>query len=218
VQPHIDGFAPVQSRQFTGALTLPLWFGLGATTDRQGNWEIRHVPYGQYEVVVGFDSASLPSKLVISEAIAPIQVKRPDVEVPVVRFVRSLRPLAPIDSNLTTLTPTLTWEPYPSAAYYTVTVMAMPEWATAKASESANYTCWTQSHIRSTRVTMSSQFFVVAPRQTPEGRLGHLAPGGTYMWIVFAHDASGRIISSSEHYRLDKEPVFVTGSQRLEGG
>jgi hypothetical protein len=69
VQPHIDGSSPEDTTQFTGALTVPLWFGIGATTDGDGCFSMQDVPYGRYEAVIGFETRCIPSNRVISSSV-----------------------------------------------------------------------------------------------------------------------------------------------------
>lgn len=213
VQPHIDLTSLDDSRQFTGAKTIPLWFGSAAVTKPDGTFKIDGVPYGRYEVVIGFDTFKISSKLVLVNPVKPVKVQSTITTVPSINFVRNVEMLSPIDNSLTNDQPVLTWKRYPGAAYYSVSLLSslnrdsnMPDRA---------YTCWAKSHITESSTSISKEFFVNSAKD--ECKQHRLLPDRHYMWMVFAYDKQGKLISSSEHYRLDREPVFFVNPQRNKG-
>ena len=215
VQPHLDASSPDDSRQFMSALTLPLWFGLSGTTGAEGCFEMRNVPYGRYEVVIGFDAARIRAGRVISCGVPPVEVRRPEVRLAGIRFVPGVQPLSPLDGVATVPAPTLTWRTDPEAAYYSVLVVSRPNLAAPGVYDPAprkGYTCWVRSHIRGAAVRVTTEGFDLAGGATDESRARSLIPGRRYMWMVLAYDKAGNVISSSEHYRLDHEPVFLIRS------
>lgn len=220
VHPHIDASSPDNTMQFSSALTVPLWFGLGATTDSQGVFEIRNVPYGDYEVVVGFDTQNIPAEHVISKAIAPVRVDRPNVSMPSVTFVSSIALISPVDGVYTSRRPVLKWSTYPGAAFYTLSLISRPVYnarVTLGVSMTDGYQCWTRSRISATSVEVSLDGFNTDIESEESGRRS-LLPGGCYTWVVFAHDKNGCIISSSERYSPDRESIFFVKPDGKKGG
>ncbi|MEN6371312.1 MAG: tetratricopeptide repeat protein [Armatimonadota bacterium] len=220
VQPHIDASAPDNTTQFSSSHTVPLWFGAGATTDARGEFRIRNVPYGNYEVVVGFDTQGIPAGHVISNGIAPVHINRPDVSLPDVRFVPSIKLISPVDRISTGKRPVLRWSSYPGAAFYTVSLIACPFIHSPVASGALSpdsYQCWSHSRIRDTSVTVTPDGFI-PNNKSLESRYRSLSPGSSYTWVVFAHTNNGDIISSSERYLPDREPVFSVQPDAKKGG
>lgn len=214
VQPHIDAASPDDSQQFNSAFTVPVWFGRTATTGRDGCFSIPRVGYGHYEVVIGFDATAIPSGTVVSGAVPAIEVDRPEVRMGNVRLVRAVRQVSPVGGDRVGGRPTLCWEALPEAAYYSVSIVAASETSSGSERATGPSTCWTRSHIVGGFTSIQRHYFVSS---TEECRAGALLPGKDYMWIVFAYDRAGRMISSSEHYRLDQEPEFRSESDQSKG-
>ncbi len=210
VEPHIDAAYPDESRQFTGASTVPLWFGLAATTDSEGRFTIEKVPYGDYELVVGADVSKLPAERVISKQVPVISVNNNRVRIDDINFVPAIELLSPVAGETVSRIPTLKWSPHPGAAYYAVTIVTAPTSDTYPASNIASSQgrqCWSMSHIRSTSVSVSPDGFS-AFVGSPEARALSLLPGRHYSWMVLAYDDEGRVLSSSESYRMSSDPTF----------
>lgn len=219
VQPHLDAASPEDSRQFAGAKTIPLWFGIGVTTDEDGNFVMNRVPYDDYEVVIGFDAALIPADHVVSRTVGPVRVDSRSARIPDIRFIPGVRPIGPLGGVVTSLRPTLEWQPLPGAAYYSVSVVSKPNLGRAPMTAGPSqegYTCWTASGIRGTSVRASPDGFT--GEGSTEARTGSLVPGRAYTWMVFAYNEGNELISSSEHYRLGGEPVFVAQTDGSRGG
>ncbi|MBI2843704.1 MAG: CDC27 family protein [Armatimonadetes bacterium] len=220
VQPHVDASSSENSTEFTGAITVPLWFGHSATTGPDGSFVVEEVPYGNYEVVVGFDASDIPAGMVISSPVPALKVDRPKVGIPNIGFVSSIKPLSPLDGVSADLSPVLVWREHPGAAYYSVSVISQSEAGLSGFGgfgPRQGYTCWTMPRIRGTSVKVSAEGFSTVGPTTDESRAESLLRNRRYMWMVFAYDEEGNVISSSEHYRLDREPVFITLSGRTKG-
>ncbi|MEN6520301.1 MAG: hypothetical protein ABFD46_04010 [Armatimonadota bacterium] len=220
VQPHIDASSPDSTMQFNSAHTVPLWFGAGATTDSRGVFKIRNVPYGDYEVVIGFDTQGIPAGHVISNGVPPVHIDKQAITLSDVRFVPIVKLISPLDRVYTGKRPVLRWEPYPGAAFFTVSLLICPFFRPAVSRFSSlpdGYQCWTRSRIRATSVEVSPDGFV-SNTKSVESRRRCLSPGGYYTWVVFAHAKNGDIISSSERYLPDREPVFSVQSDVKKGG
>jgi hypothetical protein len=220
VQPHIDASSPDNTMQFTGALTVPLWFGLCGTTDSQGFFEIRNVPYGDYEAVVGFDTQRIPADHVISKSISPLHVDRQCISMPVIRFVPNITLVNPFDKASTDRHPILKWHAYPGAVSYSVSLISLPvrrSSVTGFSRFSDNYQCWEASGISSTSIEVTSSGFS-SGAQSDESIRRSLTPGGRYNWIVFAYDRLGNIISTSERYLPDRQPIFFVQPDSKKGG
>jgi len=219
VQPHIDALSPDDTRQFTSALTVPLWFGLGATSGADGRFTIENVPYGDYEVVIGFDIRT-PGSHVLSSAIPPVCVDRSSVRLCDIQLTQSIHQIKPINNQDVGTLPELVWDAYPDAAYYSVSVIAQPYSSQGPIGDVTleGYTCWARTKINGTSVKVTPEWFIQRDEITEEARLRHLVPKRTYMWIVVAYDQDGRIISSSEQYRFNQDSTFKVKSDALKGG
>lgn len=220
VQPHIDAAAPDDTNQFTSALTIPLWFGIGATSFVDGSIAMQNVPYGRYEVVVGFETRCIPSDRVIAASIRSVTVDSTHVRLPDINFVPSIELVRPIGRATTGPEPTLVWKSYPGAAYYSVSVISpiSPEASHTAYSAFSGSTCWTRSHIRATSVKVDNSGFSGAVGESEEAKLSRLVIGRNYTWIVLAHDSRGTIISSSERYRHNSEATIVIKADDSKGG
>lgn len=220
VHPHIDASSPDNTRQFTGALTVPLWFGVGATTDENGEFEVKNIPFGDYDVVVGFDIQQIPADNVISKAVSGVHVDSPFVEMPDIIFVPSITLVTPVDGVTAEIHPKLSWNAHPGAAYYTVSLISRPGYNPDPLSgrvSAEGYQCWMRSNIIGTSVRVTQSGFASDPT-FDESRNRSLVPGRCYSWVVFACDSKGNIISSSERYRTDREPVFSVKPDDMKGG
>jgi len=220
VHPHIDASSPDDTRQFTGALTVPLWFGVGATTDENGIFEIKNIPFGDYDVVVGFDILQIPADSVISKAVSGVRVESAVVEMPEINFVPSIALVTPVDGVTTDNSPFLSWSAHPGAAFYTVSIISRPGYSLDAPSSKAaaeGYQCWMRSNITGTSVKVTQNGFI-SDGKSEESKIRSLVPGRCYSWIVFACDNKGNIISSSERYRTDREPVFFVKPDDTKGG
>jgi hypothetical protein len=132
-----------------------------------------------------------------------------------------VRPVFPLDGVTTGLQPTLVWKAHPNAAYYSVSVVSRQGFQTTGGDvdvAGAAYTCWVKSHIHGTSVKVTPDGFRAAPGASQESRAHGLLPNQCYMWMVFAYDRAGKLVSSSEHYRLDHEPIFIVRSDDPKGG
>lgn len=198
VRPHLDAALFPYSKQFTGAWSVPAWSGVYAVSDKCGRFEIRDVPYGSYEVVIGLPAKLVRRGLVIAPPVQPVAVRRPTTRVQLIQLVPAVEQLHPESGAEVSAEPTLTWKPYPRAAYYSVSIIACEP--RTRISPSGLGTCWARTRITDTFTRVTPHHFVK----------GHtlLKKGGTYMWIVYAYDSSGRLMSSSEHYGQLQETSF----------
>ena len=198
VRPHWDAALFPYSKRFTDAWSVPAWSGVYAVSDKYGRFKIRDVPYGSYEVVVGLPTKLVRRGLVIAPAVQPITVQKPITRVQPIQLVPAVKQLGPESGAEVSAEPTLTWKPYPRAAYYSVSIIACEP--RTRISASGLGTCWARTRITDT-------FTRVTPHHFVNGHTS-LKKGGTYMWIVYAYDSSGKLVSSSEHYGQLQETSF----------
>jgi len=216
VQPRPDPTLPGDSRQFTGAWTLPAWRARWANADRNGTITVRNVPYGHYQIVLGLELKSTRRDRVISRHLAPITVRSAVTQLGELALVPRVSLTHPSPGAPFAAGGELRWEAYPGAAYYTVSVMDQGKGPVDPLSPRTASTCWTRTHIRSTHATLDR-------RSTASDESG-LQPGRSYMWLVIAHSSSGAVISTSEHYFDLREPGFVltngftSGREHSQGG
>lgn len=209
VQPHYDAALPRDSRQFTGAWSVPAWGAHWAETDARGCATIHQVPYGDYEVVVGLTRQTTPRDRVISSTVPVAHVASPRTTLAAVQLAPALRQLSPADGARLKPDAALTWEPYAGATAYSVTVLSLGDGRAARDNACIReraVTCWARSGIKTTSVTIDRDHFL-------DGR-PRLRAGVGYMWVVYAYGQNGRLISSSEHYFDLRERMFVVGNEQ----
>ena len=204
VQPHHDAALPSDSRQFTGAWSIPAWNGVWGVSDREGLVTIRDVPYGEYEVVLGLDFRTCPRNYVVSSSVPVVKVNGERVRPAPIRLVPAISLVFPASGGRVTAAVHLEWEGYPGADRYSVSIMSLGDGRVIRKSARSGQkgsTCWARSGIRPNRTRIDSEHFVN----------GHcrLQKGGTYMWVVYAYDGDGKLLSSSEHYFDVRERTFV---------
>lgn len=218
VWPHYDAALPTDSRQFTGAWTILAWNGVWGISDRNGCVRLEKVPYGSYKLVIGLPLHLSRRGYVISRAIPPIKVNRPEIFLPAIRLVPTVRLLSPKPGTFVSATPELRWKAYPGAAHYSVSILALTHWRPDLPEfyhQARTTTCWVRTSIPASKVRVDSAYFINGHTQ--------LTPGTVYivyMWIVSAYDNSNRLIASSEHYHDLLEPTFKVSSipQKSKGG
>ncbi len=200
VQPHRDAAFPADSKQFTGAWSVAAWSGLCGVSDRRGVVTLRNVPYGSYDVVVGLDLNAARKRYVIAPPVSPVVVEQAMTRPAPIRLVPAVEQLFPEPGARVSGQATLAWKTYPGAAYYGVSILVVDEPALGRARR-VGKTCWTRSRIPSLSTAIDARHFVN----------GHssLRKGGSYMWMVYAYDSDGRLLSSSEHYSQLHEPAFA---------
>lgn len=194
VQPHRDAALPSDSSRFVGAWTMPAWNGVWGVADRDGVVTIRDVPWGDYEVVLGLDFRTAPRRHVVKEGVSKVTVRAAHVEIAPIRLAPSVNQVRPLPGAAVGREPTLSWDPYPGARSYALSLVAL-------GGRQRGATCWARSRITSTRAAIDAAHFL-------NGHPG-LVKGIAYMWIVYAYDANGSLLSSSEHYFDLNERVFV---------
>jgi hypothetical protein len=200
VQPHRDAAFPTDSKQFTGAWSIPAWSGLCGVSDRHGVVLLTNVPYGSYDVVVGLSVRTARRGCVIAPAVSPVAVAQDMTRLPPIRLVTPIKQLSPEPGAQVSGQAGLRWESYPGAAYYAVSIVVVDEPAVGRARR-VGKTCWARSRIPTANTAVDARHFVN----------GHssLRKGGYYMWIVYAYGPDGRLLSSSEHYNQLHEPAFT---------
>ena len=200
VQPHRDAAFPTDSKQFTGAWSIPAWSGLCGLSDRRGVVVLTSVPYGSYDVVLGLSLKVARRGYVISPAVPPIAVQRDLTRPAPIRLVPAIKQRFPEPGARIPGNARLVWESYPGAAHYAVSIVVLDEPAVDR-TRRVGQTCWTRSRIPVPSAAVDAQHFVN----------GHssLRKGGSYMWIVYAYSSDGGLLSSSEHYNQLHEPTFT---------
>ena len=204
VQPHHDAALPGDSRQFTGAWSIPAWNGFWAVSDEDGLVSIRDVPYGEYEAVLGLGFRTCPRNYVVSSSIPAVTVDRDRVRVAAIRLAPAIKLVSPAPGELVNAAVQLEWEDYPSAASYSVSVMSLGNDRVVRARGPGGQrgpTCWARSGIPVNHTRIDTAHFV-------NGHRG-LQKGDAHMWVVYAHDRDGKLLSSSEHYFDLRERAFV---------
>ncbi len=199
VRPHPDAALPSDSRLFTGAWSVAAWNGIWGSTDYTGSVTLTNVPYCQYSVVLGLDSRTARRGYVVSSWIPPVNVADRHTDVPTISLVRSIELTSPKPGQQVSLTPRLCWSPVPGAAHYSVSIIAASEPRSGPA-KTVGQTCWARSGIKATSVVVGPRYFT--------NTHSRLKKGGYYMWIVYAVDKDGRLLTSSEHYAQTHEPAF----------
>lgn len=199
VRPHPDAALPSDSRLFTGAWSLPAWNGIWGSTDHTGSVTLSNVPYGQYSVVLGLDFRTARRGYVVSSWIPPVDVVDRHTTVPTISLVRSIEQTSPTPGQQVPRQPRLSWKPVPGAAHYSVSIITASEPRSGPA-KTMGHTCWARSGITATSVVVEPRYFT--------NTHSRLKKGGYYMWIVYAVDRDGRLLSSSEHYAQTHEPAF----------
>lgn len=194
VQPRIDASSLSESQQFVGARTLPLWGGISAKTDSQGVFRLRSVVPGDYQVVLGFDRASVPVGYVLASAIGSVSIKGQTVRLGDIRFVPRLALLGPTDGTSSATVQSIRWSPLPDAETYSVVILSLPS---SQTGVGAARTCWTKAGLRENRAALTADGFVPSSEEATQRRL---IPGRTYLCWVYAYDSSGRLLTSSEDY------------------
>lgn len=128
---------------------------------------------------------------------------------PKISLVPALTLRSPLPGGTLAPDGALSWQPYPGAAYYSITVLSLTEPPSAGRPRDTA-TCWSRTAVAANRTPIDRQHFIN----------GHtrLQPGGTYMWVVYAHARDGRMLSSSEHYFELGEPTFTVARPRHQAG
>lgn len=204
VQPHRSAVLPADSIRFTGAWTVPAWNGHWALTGGDGIAIIRQVPRGEYEVVLGLNAKTTPRGFVASSAVPPVTVSDTAVRLPDIVLRPALRLQQPQARGVLPSGGYLTWEAYPGAARYSVTIIECGErrrTTTITRPKPAGASCWARSNIKEPCTHVDAAHFL-------NGHTG-LQPGEGYLWVVYAYGPDGQLLSSSEHYFDLREPVFV---------
>ncbi|MDH7602796.1 MAG: hypothetical protein QHI38_11680 [Armatimonadota bacterium] len=196
VRPHPDAALPKDSKQFTGARTIAAWAGVYAVSGSDGKFVMTRVPYGRYEAVVGLDARLARQGIVIAPPVKPVTVCGRVTAMPAIRLVPAVKQLWPRQGSVVSRQPTLTWRPYPGAAYYSVSVLAVDRCKP----KPVPMTCWARSRIRTPFTRVTADYFL--------NGTSSLEKGGVYTWIVYAYSSDGKLISSSEHYDRLHEPEF----------
>jgi len=204
VQPHHDAALPADSNQFTGAWSALAWNAVSGVSDGHGCLTISGVPYGTYELVLGLDLWQSLRGHVVSDWVPPVTVDRPSIKLPDLRLVPAIRGMSPPAGGVISPADSLAWSAYPGAASYSATLVILdsPRAGGAVRPRTARgQTCWARSGIRACRTPILSNCFVNGFRE--------LQKGATYMWVVYAYRADGKLLSSSEHYYDLQEPTLT---------
>ena len=201
VQPHYDVAFPTDSRQFTGAWSIPAWGGLWAATDKTGVATITRVPYGTYDLVLGLNRRTTPHDRVVATTIRRVVISRAQTPLPEIRLVPSIKLHTPAHVDGAENMVRLGWDACPGAAYYSVSIISIGQPRSIGRSgrqQPSGRTCWARSGVVTNWTLIDPRFFL-------DG-IARLDPRGTYCWIVNAYDKGGNIRSTSEHYYAMQEP------------
>lgn len=203
VQPHADAALPTDSLQFTGPWTIPAWNGFWGVSDHRGLVHIHRVPYGSYEVIVGLPLEVSRRRYVIASPVPTLTVDSPQTSLPTIDLVPAIQLVAPANRTTVSSVPRLSWRPWPTAHHYSVSLVLLdlPTDAPRSYRRVTGETCWARHDLPQTHT-------LIDPAHFTNGH-SRLLPGATYMWMVYAHDPAGRILSSSEHYADVVEPCFT---------
>lgn len=204
VQSHPDAALPSDSKQFTGAWTIPAWNGMWSLTDKNGRASIENVPFGNYEVVVGLNFATTPYRTVVSSAIPLVRVESGNTTVKPIHLTPAVNLISPKCNAVLSRSPVLLWERYPGAASYAVSIIELMDRGLSTPGiypQPKGITCWARSGIRSNSTHIDSSYFL--------NQHASLKKGHSYMWLVYAYGQDGRLLSSSEHYFELAEQMFT---------
>lgn len=199
-QPHVNAALPGDSQQFTGARSVAAWNGFWAMTDRRGVARIAEVPFGRYQVVLGLDFATSPPGIVATGPVPEVVVDRSIVFLAPIDLAPAVRLISPGQSESVRPPVRLSWQAYPGAVTYSVSVVLLSPTAAGSVPRSTGSTCWARADITDVSVALDPAHFV--------GGHTALRKGASYSWIVYAYDSAGRLLSSSEHYFDLTERVF----------
>ncbi len=175
VQPRKDAGSKAESREFVGARSLPLWRGLHGVTGADGRFSIRGVPSGEYEVVLGFDQASVPAGYVLAGARGKVSLRSGANDLGDFRFVKRMD----ISIEKSGSRYVLKWDAYPNAARYAVTII--PEGRDLTGQKPRTY----QVSPKKGEITFNF----------PEN---YSVKNNSVLALAF--DAAGNVVSSSEDY------------------
>jgi|GEM_PF-3166966 len=204
VKPHPDAALPTDSKQFTGAWSLPAWNGIWCLTDKDGKAILRNVPYDNYELVLGLNFLTSAHNCVVSSALPGIKVDTPITEVKPIHLMPAVELISPAANSHISSPVSLAWKPYPGAFNYSVSIIELSDIRPANPYEHqapTGTTCWARSRIPVTSIQIQPDYFLNGHKGLQRGR--------SYMWIVYAYGSNGRLVSSSEHYFELKEQTFT---------
>jgi hypothetical protein len=102
--------------------------------------------------------------------------------------------------------PLLKWSKYPGAVSYSVSILRSPTYSDAPRTAE---TCWVKTGISDAYVIVTADGFGNADVSSVEAAHKRLLPGRRYLCWIYAYDAVGRLLATSEEY-------YGTGSDSLE--
>ncbi|MBP1989168.1 hypothetical protein [Paenibacillus eucommiae] len=203
-----------------------------AITDQDGVYRLYKVNPDQYEVGVGISADRLQGMYRSEVEGSEVTVLDGKSATSDIHFVQQVKVLSPIDmTKISGEELQFSWEPYPGAAYYQLTITAMEH--DAKGLPSGTFSSWLDEKWTDTKAGYSVEELRNYPRgvgksfsdtqfwlSTP-GILGIVYPGGDFVWSVDAFDEKGKRISSSKGYytKIDSMVPFFSldGENQLEG-
>jgi hypothetical protein len=197
VQPRAEAAYLPETRQLVGARSLPMWRGRSAKSDDRGVFQIWPVTAGDYEVVVGFDDSAVPQGYVLSAAPRSVTVVSKTVEFGDIRFVPRIKLVQPEPGTATDSRPVVKWTEYPGATSYAVSILRSPD---TEGVAGRHETCWLKAGVRGATVQVTRDGFRNAAGSSSEAAHEQFLAGQTYLCWVYAYDAAGRLLATSEDY------------------
>ena len=119
------------------------------------------------------------------------------VELGDIRFVPSIKLIQPEPGKVTDTRPVIEWAEYPGATSYAISILRSPD---SEGVPGRHETCWLKAGVRSPAVRVTRDGFKSAASSSSESAQEQLMAGRTYLCWIYAYDAYGQLLATSEDY------------------